>query len=492
MPNFPGAPAIWSVKALAAADAEMIASGVSGLELMRRAGGAVADIIKARWTPRPTVVLCGPGNNGGDGFIAAAALSKAGWPVTTVELVPRSELQGDAAAAAAEWIGPVAPWSRESLQGAELVVDAVFGAGLKRPLDGRVRDVLMAAQQPLVSVDLPSGLNGDTGQPLGAAPRATITVTFHRKKLAHVLEPGKEFCGEVVVADIGLPAKSPMAGAWVENRSDNWLKRFPWPNVAAHKGERGRLVVVSGPAHSTGAARLSAMAGLRVGAGLVTVASPPGALRINACHLTAIMLQPFENEEELVPLVERVDAVVIGPAAGVTEETRLNVLACGQTGAAMVVDADALTIFRDDPGELFSALDRDDVLTPHPGEFERLFPGLLKRKATRLDAALEAAAAAGCVVVLKGADTIIAGPDGRAAINTNGAPWLATAGSGDVLAGFIGGLIAQGMDSFDAACAGVWIHAEAGRAFGPGLIAEDLPGLAPMVLSRLLRDELKL
>ena len=487
MADFPTDSAIWSVKALAAADAEAIASGVPGLELMRRAGRSVAMVIKERWTPRPVVVLCGPGNNGGDGFVVAAALATAGWPVTTVELVSRSELRGDAAAAAAEWSGPVAPWSAASLTDAELVVDAVFGAGLKRPLDGRVRDVLMTVQVPLIAVDLPSGLNGDTGQVLGAAPKAAVTVTFHRKKLAHVLEPGREFCGDVVVENIGLPTGSPLAGQWMENRSYNWLKRFPWPDVAAHKGERGRLVVVSGPAHSTGAARLSAMAGLRIGAGLVTVASPTAALRVNASHLTAIMLQPFENEEELLPLVERVDAVVIGPAAGVTEETRLNVLACGQTGAAMVVDADALTIFRDDPGELFSALDRDDVLTPHPGEFERLFPGLLKRKATRLAAALEAAAAAGCVLVLKGADTVIASPDGRAAINTNGAPWLATAGSGDVLAGFIGGLIAQGMDSFDAACAGVWIHAEAGRAFGPGLIAEDLPGLAPMVLGRLWR-----
>jgi len=487
MTDFPPDSAIWTTAALAAADAEAIARGVPGLELMRRAGQGVADVIKARWSPRPVVVLCGPGNNGGDGFVIAKVLAEAGWPVTTVELVSRDELKGDAAAAAAEWTGPVAPWSRDSLIGAELVVDAVFGAGLKRPLEGSVRDVLLSVRAPIVAVDLPSGVSGDGEAPAGQVPRATLTVTFHRKKLAHVLEPSKELCGAVIVVDIGLSASSPQSGLLVENRSDNWLKRFPWPDVAAHKGERGRLVVVSGPAHATGAARLSAMAGLRIGAGLVTVASPTEAVRVNASHLTAVLLQPFENEEELVPLVERVDAVVIGPAAGVTEETRLNVLACGQTGAAMVVDADALTIFRDDPGELFSALDRDDVLTPHPGEFERLFPGLLKRKPTRLAAALEAAAAAGCIVVLKGADTVIAGPDGRAAINTNGAPWLATAGSGDVLAGFIGGLIAQGMDSFDAACAGVWIHAEAGRAFGPGLIAEDLPGLAPMVLGRLWR-----
>lgn len=479
------ATAIWSTRALAEADADAAANGVSGLELMRRAGRAVADAIAERWSPRPVVVLCGPGDNGGDGFVAARTLAEAGWPVTTAEVVPRSALKGDAALAAAEWRGPVAAWSKAALVGAELVVDAVFGAGLSRPLDGRVRDVLLSVRVPLIAIDLPSGVPGDSGQPAGPAPRAALTVTFHRKKLAHVLEPARELCGEVVLADIGLSPISRAPTAIVENGPANWLARFPWPGVSAHKGERGRLVVVSGPAHSTGAARLSALAGLRIGAGLVTVASPTDAVRVNACHLTAVMLRGFENEEELVPLVENVDAVVIGPAAGVTEETRLNVLACGQTGAAMVVDADALTIFRDDPGELFSALDRDDVLTPHPGEFERLLPGLLTRSATRLAATQEAASAAGCVVVLKGPDTVVASPDGRAAISTNGAPWLATAGSGDVLAGFIGGLIAQGMDSFDAACAGVWIHAEAGRGYGPGLIAEDLPGLAPGVLHRL-------
>jgi hydroxyethylthiazole kinase-like uncharacterized protein yjeF len=338
----------------------------------------------------------------------------------------------------------------------------------------------------MVAVDLPSGLPGDTGQPLGYAPSVALTVTFHRKKPAHVLEPGRSLCGEVIVADIGLAAPKPEEAKLLENAREVWIQRFPWPQVDAHKGDRGRLVVVSGPLHATGAARLAARAGLRIGAGLVTVASPPEALAVNAAHLTSIMLKPFLNEEELLTMAEAVDAVVIGPAAGVTEETRLNVLACCRTGAAMVVDADALTIFRDDPDELFSALDRDDVLTPHPGEFERLFPGLMKASGTRIEAALTAAETAGCIVVLKGPDTIIAGPDRRAAVNTNAAPWLATAGSGDVLAGFIAGLLAQGMDSFEAACAGVWIHAEAGRSFGPGLISEDLPDLAPGVLRQLV------
>jgi hydroxyethylthiazole kinase-like uncharacterized protein yjeF len=377
-----------------------------------------------------------------------------------------------------------------ALAGVELVVDALFGAGLTRVLGSSDRDMLRRSveQAPVVAVDLPSGLTGDTGVVQGFAPSAALTVTFHRKKPAHVLEPGRSLCGEVVVADIGLADPGRISGGLSENHPDLWRSAFPRPSTSAHKGDRGRLVLVSGPVHSTGACRLAARAGLRIGAGLVTVASPPDAVVVNAAQLTAIMLKPFLNEEDLQQMAEQVDAVVIGPAAGVTEETRLNVLACCRTGAAMVVDADALTIFHDDPDELFSALDRDDVLTPHPGEFERIFPGLLRASASRISAARSAAETAGCVVLLKGPDTVIAGPDGRAVVNTNAAPWLATAGSGDVLAGTIAGLIAQGMDSFEAACAGVWVHAEAGHRFGPGLISEDLPDRFPDVLRDLLAE----
>ena len=334
----------------------------------------------------------------------------------------------------------------------------------------------------MVAVDIPSGLPGDTGQPDGPAVRACLTVTFHARKPAHVLEPGKSLCGEVVVADIGL-GDTPTR--LVENTADVWLPRFPWPTAASHKHDRGRLIVVSGEAWSTGAARLSARAALRIGAGVVTVLSPPEALRSNAAHLEAVMLRPFETDLELEQAAADVDTAVIGPAAGVDEGTLLNVLALARTGAALVLDADAITVFRTDPDELFSVLDRDDVLTPHAGEFERLFPGLLKAAPERITAAREAAPNAGAVVLLKGADTVIAAPDGRAAVNLNGSPWLATAGSGDVLAGFIGGLIAQGMESFEAACAAAWIHAEAAELHGPGLISEDLPGLAPSVLRRL-------
>jgi hydroxyethylthiazole kinase-like uncharacterized protein yjeF len=474
---------ILTVAQMAAADKAAIDAGTPGSTLMDRAGRAVADAVMARYAPGPALVLTGPGNNGGDGYVVARLLSQAGWSVRVEALeAPRTN---DARAAAATWEGPVGPL-RERWEGSELVIDALFGAGLDRPLGtdvARLARALDRAQAEVVAIDVPSGLAGDLGHPLeGGSFRADLTVTFHRRKLAHVLQPGRALCGEVVVADIGLGVTP---ATLFENGPELWLPRYPWPRVTDHKHSRGRMIVVSGEAWSTGAARLAARAGLRVGAGLVTLLSPPEALGVNAAHLEAVMLQPFETDEDLEGAASDADSAVIGPAAGVTEVTLSNVLALARTGTALVIDADALSVFRDDPNELFSILDRDDVLTPHPGEFERVFPGVLKGSAERVTAARSAAARAQAVIVLKGPDTVIAAPDGRAAVNLNGSPWLATAGSGDVLAGLVGGLIAQGMDSFEAACAGAWIHAACAEAFGPGLISEDLPGLVPLVLKQL-------
>jgi hydroxyethylthiazole kinase-like uncharacterized protein yjeF len=459
---------ILSVAEMGAADRAAIEAGTPGIELMERAGTAVANAVAARFRPQKTLVLCGPGNNGGDGYVAARVLKARGWPVEVRVLAEPTA--GDAKAAAARWDGETRPLAGR-LEPA-LTIGAMFGAGLARPLSGEAAQAVTALSgraDKVVAVDTPSGVPGDTGQPLGQAICAGLTVTFHTKKPAHVLEPGRSLCGEVVVADIGLgetPSKL------VENGPDLWQARFPWPTASSHKHARGRLIVVSGEAWSTGAAR-------------VTVLSPPEALAVNAAHLEAVMLRPFETDLELEQAAAQVDAAVIGPAAGVSETTLLNVLALARTGAALVLDADAITVFRDDPEELFSVLDRDDVLTPHPGEFERLFPSLLKGSPERIAAARRAAEQADAVVLLKGADTVVAAPDGRAAVNVNGSPWLATAGSGDVLAGFIGGLVAQGMESFEAACAAAWIHAEAAELQGPGLISEDLPGLSPAVLRRL-------
>lgn len=472
---------IHTVAEIAAADQAAIAAGTPGSELMERAGAAVVEAIVERFSVRPVAVLCGPGNNGGDGYVVARLLKARGWPVEVRALAPPEA--PDAKAAAARWDGGLIAF--DAPLPARLFVDAMFGAGLSRPMTGEAAVIaarLAGKPEAVVAIDVPSGLPGDTGAPLGPVVCAGLTVTFHAKKPAHVLLPGRSLCGEVIVADIGLEETG---GDLMENGPDLWLPSFPWPNALSHKHARGRLVVVSGEAWSTGAARLSARAGLRLGAGVVTLLSPTEALSVNASHLEAIMLKGFDTEAELEQLAADVDAAVIGPAAGVTENTLVNVLALARTGAALVLDADAITVFRDDPEELFSVLDVDDVLTPHAGEFERLFPGLLKDAPERITAARRAAKRADAIILLKGGDTVIAAPDGRVCVNPHGSPWLATAGSGDVLAGFIGSLIAQGMESFEAACAAAWIHSEAADLHGPGLIAEDLPGLAPNVLRRL-------
>ena len=468
---------------MARADAYAVDHGIPSLILMENAGRAVADAITARFRPCVVTVLCGPGNNGGDGFAVARLLEEEGF---TVRVAHDADPQGaDAAAMSEKWKGARLALTPAALDGAKLVVDALFGAGLSRPLAGATAQMVEALNDlPVVAIDVPSGVSGDTGQPLGAVyVTAALTVTFFRKNPAHLLLPGRELCGELVVADIGIPAEAASTSLH-ENTPALW--RYPWPRAQGHKYDRGHCVVVCGPAHATGAARLAARGALRIGAGLVSIASPPDALAVNAAHLTAVMLKPFEGASGLAHLLEdkRLNAVVIGPGLGVGGETRALVDAVLRSGAAIVLDADALTSFMDDPEALFARLHDRCVLTPHAGEFERLFPGLLdddKVAATRA-----AAERSGAVVLLKGNDTVIAAPDGRCAINANAPPALGTAGAGDVLAGFIAGLLAQGMAAFDAAACGAWLHGDAAARFGPGLIAEDLPEILPQSLKALV------
>jgi hydroxyethylthiazole kinase-like uncharacterized protein yjeF len=472
-----------TVAQMRAIDARSAELGVATRTLMENAGRAVADAICARFSPRKTAVLCGPGANGGDGWVAARVLQQRGWPVWVETLVPREALRGDAASAAAAFTGETFAVSENNPM-AELFVDALFGAGLSRPLEGdaaRLAQALPAAR--VVAVDAPSGLPGDGDPPQGPAFGAALTVTFVRKKPAHVLAPGRLLCGETIVADIGAPAAALAAQdirLW-ENAPTLWS--IPRPAPDAHKHARGHCMVVSGPAHATGAARLAARAALRVGAGLVTVLAAGDALAANAAHLTAVMLAETEDAAAIAAAAARAQSIVIGPAAGVDARTRQAVEMLAAVQGRRVLDADALTCFADDPAALSAALRADDVLTPHPGEFRRLFPDLAA--VPRLAAARAAAQRAGAVVLLKGPDTVIAAPDGRAVINATGSPYLATAGSGDVLAGLIGGLLAQGLDGFAAACCGAWLHGRLGELLGAGLIAEDLPEALPNLLKDL-------
>ena len=482
--------------------------GVPSLTLMENAGRAVADEICKRWSPRRVGVLCGPGNNGGDGFVIARILKQRGWDVgvalysvATLQTGTREEvttrLKGDAAYMAGLWEQVVINPSGHFLEYCEIIVDALFGAGLSKPLVGPARShvaCMNAMEKPVIAVDVPSGLHGDIGHGFDdVVLQADLTVTFFRKKPAHVLMPGALSCGEVIVADIGIPeaAIASITPVLFENGPEIWGREYPWPQPMAHKYARGHCVVVSGNAHATGAARLAARGALRIGAGLVSVASPPDAVPINAAALTAVMVKPFDGAKGLIDLLsdKRFNAVVIGPGSGLGRETPELVAAVLSSAAAAVLDADALTSFHDQPATLFHLLREPAVLTPHEGEFERLFPGLLAKSQSKIEAAREAAKLASCTVVLKGPDTVIAARDGRAIINSCGVPTLATAGSGDVLSGLIGGLLAQRLDSFHAAAAAVWLHAKAAARFGPGLISEDLPELLPGTLAA-LKDEL--
>jgi hydroxyethylthiazole kinase-like uncharacterized protein yjeF len=472
---------------MAMADCAAIAAGVTGLALMEAAGSAVAAAVRQRWSVRPVAVLCGPGNNGGDGFVAARRLAAAGWPVRLGLLGERARLVGDAAHQAALWTGPVEGLAPSLLDGAGLVVDAIFGAGLSRPVDGLARqmiETMAASRLPVVAVDVPSGVDGATGEVRGAAAPADTTVTFFRKKPGHLLLPGRLLCGELLVADIGIPAAvlAAIAPRTFENGPPLWLDAYPWPRPDTHKYRRGHALVVGG-ASMTGAARLAARAAARVGAGLVTLAAPASAWAVYAAALTSVIVQPVGGEGDFAALLEdaRRNAILLGPGAGTGATTRSQVLAALATRRAVVLDADALTAFAEAPDTLFSAISGPCVMTPHEGEFARIF-SVAGDKTARARAA---AARSGAVVLLKGADTVIAAPDGRVAINANAPPELATGGSGDVLAGLVTGLLAQGLDDFRAAAAAAWLHGEAAQAFGPGLVAEDLIESLPPVLRRL-------
>jgi ADP-dependent NAD(P)H-hydrate dehydratase / NAD(P)H-hydrate epimerase len=482
---------------MAEADRLAIAGGTAGIELMENAGRAVADAVGRVLEGRRVVVVAGPGNNGGDGFVAARHLAERGYAVRISFVGELKRLKGDAALAADRWSGPVEEASPVSLTDCDIIVDALFGAGLDREVEGLPRAMIRAmnsSRVPVIAVDLPSGLNGTTGSVMGVAVEATRTVTFFRRKTGHLLLPGRLHCGIIEVADIGIPVAvlDKIKPATFANTPTLWGSAFPQPSPRGHKYSRGHAVVVSGGLATTGAARLAARGALRAGAGLVTIASPRDALAVNAASSLAVMVRAVDGPAELAEFLsdKRRNAVVVGPGGGTGTAMREQVHAALASDAAVVIDADALTSFADSPDAMNSAIGRRSsgvVLTPHEGEFTRLFQYLEKISQSnhKLEKTRLAAGFAGAVVLYKGGDTVVAAPDGRATIAENAPPTLATAGSGDVLSGLIAGLMAQGMPAFEAACAGVWLHGEAANEFGPGLIAEDLPEVLPQVYRRL-------
>jgi NAD(P)H-hydrate epimerase len=481
------ATALLTAGEMSEADGLTVLAGSSVSLLMENAGRGVAEEVVRRWSPRRVTVLCGPGNNGGDGFVAAKYLADAGWNIRIALLGARDALQGAARSHAEKWLEPLDALTPDAIFSAELIIDAIFGAGLSRPLVGAAKETLAAASAlciPIVAVDIPSGVKGDTGENVGAVA-SVLTVTCFRKKPGHLLFPGRALCGELVVRDIGTPVDvlEQIAPNTFENDPGLWLDALPRAQQCGNKYTRGHALICGGYP-MTGAARMAARAAARAGAGLTTIAVPEIALPIYASALTSIMVKPLAKPGDFNELLtdRRVTGFLIGPGAGVGDVTRARTLAMLATHRATLIDADAITSFKEDQSALMQAIRGPCVMTPHEGEFK----GIFDPTGDKLTRTRRAAARSTAVIVLKGSDTVIAAPDGRAIINANAPPTLATAGSGDVLSGIVLGLLSQGMEPFLAAAAAVWLHGAAAKDFGPGLLAEDLPDLIPGVVRRLM------
>lgn len=478
---------ILTVEEMYEADRLAVEAGVPASILMENAGCGAAMSISRRFARQPVLILCGMGNNGGDGFVIGRYLEKLGWPVAIALLGNKANLKGEAAEMASRYKGDLysleeTPFHRiTSTHG--LIVDALFGAGLDRPPKGAAETAITHINRNhlrCIAIDLPSGVSGNTGEVLGCAPACLLTLTFHRAKPAHLLYPAKALCGEVEILDIGIPPETmeQIVPHISLNAPFNW--QIPLPKTGDHKYSRGHVLIQAGP--MSGAARLAVSGARRVGAGLVSLIADEKMTPFFIGSDPGFILRS-DKEFGALCFDEKVAAALLGPGGGVGRRMRRDVETLLRTQKKAVLDADALTSFEKNPDKLFSMLHSRVVLTPHRGEFARLF-GVSEAPVTQQASA--AAQKSGAVIVLKGADTIIAAPDGRLAINVNAPPWLATAGSGDVLAGFVLGLMGQGMAPFEAACAAVWIHGDSAKRKGPGLIAEDLTEPVPDILASFL------
>jgi hydroxyethylthiazole kinase-like uncharacterized protein yjeF len=511
MPLGPYPPELLTTAQMAQADRLTIEGGVPSMTLMEKAAAAIAAAASsflAKTAGRRVLVLCGPGNNGGDGYVAARLLRSQRFRVRVAALVPPDELRGDAREAAQRWDGRVDDAAKCDFSGVDLVIDALFGSGLARDIDGPAAELIerlnawrQATKQKVIAVDIPSGVDGTSGAIRGVAVQADSTVTFFRLKIGHLLLPGRLRCGTISCAHIGIRSSvlDRIAPQTFVNEPAAWHNALKLPQVDGHKYSRGHAVVLSGGASFTGAARLAATAALRAGAGLVTLATPPEALAVNAGALTSVMVRVADGPAGLSDVLSdaRKNVVALGPGLGVGDASCALVetaLAPSALPRAIVLDADALTSFAPCPDRLQRAIATAPgpvVLTPHMGEFARLFHsgrtnGADDAPISKLELTRKAAREMGAIVLLKGPDTVVAAPDGRATVMASASPWLATAGSGDVLTGIVAGLLAQGMEPFAATSCAVWMHAAAADVFGPGLIADDIIDNLPAVWRRLV------
>jgi len=483
--------ALLDAESARAIDRAAIAAGIPEIELMERAGAATVAAICARWQPAPVWVMAGPGNNGGDGFVIARLLREAGWPVRVAAAGDRSRLTGAAAIAASRWPGAVETLTPDHLPSSGFVVDAIFGTGLARPLEGRIKETIEALNQrnlPVIAVDIPSGIESDTGSILGSAVRADLTVTFFRRKPGHLLLPGRDLSGEILVSDLDVPENvyASIPAAIFANASQLWAEAFPWPDAYSHKYTRGHAVILGGT-RITGAARLAAYAAQRIGAGLVTIAADPAVTPLYAASRADLLVSPIATSAEFRTLLsdKRLNAVLLGPGSGTDERLKDAIGIALDAEAGLVLDADCFTLLAERANGLLGRLTGRVLMTPHEGEFRKVFGDPVPRLASALAAARETGAA----VLLKGSDTIIADGEGKAVINSGAPPELATAGAGDVLAGLALGLVANGLAPMLAGMIACWIHGKAAALFGPGLVAGDIADEVPGVLRSLRRKD---
>lgn len=485
-------PILLSCKQMAAADAFTIKQGTPGITLMERAGRGVADVAEQVWRDSggegTVLILCGPGNNGGDGYVVARRLAMASIPIRVAQFGDLGQVKGDAVLALEKCPCAIEGLDGLSLAGVSLVVDALFGAGLSKIIKGAAATVIKKINKtdiPVIAIDVPSGLDGDKARAEGEVFKADHTVTFHTKKSAHLLFPGRSLCGEVHVIDIGI---NPAAFATLElqtyeNIPELWRSHLPRHRTEHHKYHRGHVMVLGGKAPTLGACRLTSIAALRTGAGLVSLMAPKETYDIQAAALDDVMVTKMINMGTMMKALQdvRITAVAMGPGAGSNLETKKLVLKILRADRAVVLDADALTCFESASDALFNAIISPTVLTPHAGEFQRLFPDI-DYGDDKFSVARTAAKRSGAVVVLKGADTVIASPCGRAAVNSNAPPHLSVGGTGDVLTGMIVALLGAGMPAFESACAAVWIHSCAADSYSLGMIASDLLKKIPQAL----------
>ena len=457
---------------------------------MKKAGRRVFEFVSNKFkNKQKIIVLCGPGNNGGDGFVVAKQLIDYGYTVQVYVYSDRKNYKGDALTALKEYEGNLKKINLFRLPKNVIYIDALFGIGLKREIKGKLKKVfklINKSNNPVISVDIPSGISSDNGQILGSAIKADYTVTFHRKKVGHILDNGQEFSGKLKVVDIGFNQRK-MKTRILENFPSIWIRYFPWKKSLGHKYSRGRVIVYGGEKEFTGATILSSQAALRTGTGSVKIICSNHTLQIYSVKFPSVLKTEINNIYELKEFLkkEKITSMLIGPGAGSNKKIKEITKLILKKVKYVVLDADALTCFKDDLKSLYSLLDKNKIITPHEGEFHKIFPKI-KKKINKIDKALQAVRLTKSNIVLKGSSTIIVSFDKKIVINNHSSSELAVIGSGDVLGGIILSLIGKKkMNPFLAGCAATWLHGDIAKNYGKGLIAEDIVKGIPAALKRL-------